>query len=73
MNQFAPVPEYSIKTVSNFFKNLRRYSQSNQASSCGKEVGWDAISKRVILAPLSFWEMLCPTSLFKTKAVWGRG
>jgi hypothetical protein len=27
MNQFPPTPEYSIKTVKNFFKNLRRYLQ----------------------------------------------
>ena len=29
MNQFPPAPEYSIKTVSNFFENSRRYSQVN--------------------------------------------
>ncbi len=27
MNQFPPSPEYSRKTISNFFKNSRRYSQ----------------------------------------------
>jgi hypothetical protein len=27
MNQFTPSPEYSIKTISKFFENLRRYSQ----------------------------------------------
>jgi hypothetical protein len=27
MNQFPPAPEYSIKTVSNFFENSLRYSQ----------------------------------------------
>ncbi len=28
MNQFSPAPEYPINTVSNFFENLRRYSQA---------------------------------------------
>ncbi len=27
MNQFPPAPEYSVRTVSNFFENSRRYSQ----------------------------------------------
>ncbi len=27
MNQFSPAPEDPIRTVSNFFENLRRYSQ----------------------------------------------
>jgi hypothetical protein len=27
MNQFTPAPEYPIRTVLNFFKNLRRYLQ----------------------------------------------
>jgi hypothetical protein len=27
MNQFPPAPKYPIRTVSNFFENLQRYSQ----------------------------------------------
>ncbi len=34
MNQFPPAPEYSIKTVSNFFENLRRYSQLKVCHRC---------------------------------------
>ncbi len=31
---FPPAPEYSIKTVSNFFKNSRRYSQLHVCHQC---------------------------------------
>ncbi len=31
---FPPAPEYSIKTVSNFFKNSRRYSQLKVCHRC---------------------------------------
>ncbi len=34
MNQFPPAPEYSIKTVSNFFENSRRYSQLKVCHRC---------------------------------------
>ncbi len=34
MNQFPPAPEYSTKTVSNFFENLRRYSQLKVCHRC---------------------------------------
>ncbi len=34
MNQFPPSPEYSIKTVSNFFKNSRRYWQLKVCHRC---------------------------------------
>ncbi len=34
MNQFPPAPEYSIRTVSNFFENSRRYSQLKVDHRC---------------------------------------
>jgi hypothetical protein len=37
MNQFPPAPEYSIKTVSNFFENSRRYSQLKVCHRCQRQ------------------------------------
>ncbi len=34
INQFPPAPEYSFKTVSNFFENSRRYSQLKVCHRC---------------------------------------
>jgi len=38
MNQFPPSPDYSIKTVSNFFENSRRYSQLNVKKSSIRKI-----------------------------------
>jgi hypothetical protein len=34
MNQFPPSPLYTIRAVSNFFENLRRYSQLKVHHRC---------------------------------------
>ncbi len=47
---FPPAPEYSFKTVSNFFENSRRYSQLKVATGVTDTGGkWKKSSIRKIL------------------------